>query len=47
MSLTRKFWKKRQNAGDNGRLGARGREFYGAKLAVPYVTHFIIRIMLS
>jgi hypothetical protein len=46
MSSIRKFWKKRQNAADSSRI-ARGREFYGAKLTVLYVTHPMTAIMLS
>jgi hypothetical protein len=47
MSSIRKFWKKQQNAADSGRISAHGREIYGTKLTVLYVTHFMTAIMLS
>jgi len=52
MSSIRKFWKKRQNVANSGRISAHGRKLHGAKLhdaklTVLYVTHFMTAIMLS
>ena len=47
MSSIRTFWREWQSATDSGRISAHGREIHGAKLAVLYVTHFMIAIMLS
>jgi hypothetical protein len=47
MSSIRKFWKKGQNAAESGGVSARTAACVTALQTVLYVTHFLIRVMLS